>query len=69
MSAKNKINKIKKEKKCVSPCKGNVLEKCKPPFCNYVNKTRKYCTLNRKRYLLKKDERGCNIYPKLENLC
>lgn len=66
MSAKNKINKIKKEKKCVSPCKGNVLEKCKPPFCNYVNKTRKYCTLNRKRYLLKKDERGCNIYPKLE---
>jgi hypothetical protein len=63
MSAKIKI---KKEKKCVSPCKGTLLEKCKPPFCNYINKTRKYCTLNRKRYLLKKDERGCNIYPKAE---
>ena len=50
--------------KCVSPCKGSVSEKCKPPFCNYINKTRKYCTLNRKRYFLRKDERGCNIYPK-----
>ena len=66
MSAKIKIKKEKKDKKCVSPCKGTVLEKCKPPFCNYINKTRKYCTLNRKRYLLKKDERGCNIYPKAE---
>ena len=52
--------------KCVSPCKGTVSERCKPPFCNYVNKTRKYCTLNRKRYQLRKDERGCNIYPKAE---
>jgi len=51
-------------KKCISPCRGAILEKCKQPFCNYINKTRKYCTLNRKRYLLKKDERGCNIYPK-----
>ena len=50
--------------KCVSPCKGSVSEKCKPPFCNYINKTRKYCTLNRKRYFLKADDRGCNIYPK-----
>uniref|UniRef100_A0A6C0HGL7 Uncharacterized protein n=1 Tax=viral metagenome TaxID=1070528 RepID=A0A6C0HGL7_9ZZZZ len=52
-----------KLKKCVSPCKGIVLNKCKLPFCNYVNKTRKYCTLNRKGYQLKQDERGCNIYP------
>ena len=52
-----------KLKKCVSPCKGIVLNKCKLPFCSYVNKTRKYCTLNRKQYQLKNDERGCNIYP------
>ena len=62
MSVKNKI------KKCVSPCKGKVSYKCKLPFCNYVNKTRKYCTLNRKGYQLKLDDKGCNIYPKkMEN--
>jgi len=52
-----------KSKRCVSPCQGKVLDKCKLPFCAYVNKTRKYCTLNRKRYSLINDERGCNIYP------
>ena len=53
-----------KVKKCVSPCKGIIENKCKTRFCNYVNKTRKYCTLNRKLYQLKHDDRGCNIYPK-----
>ena len=59
-----KKSKTKKSKNCVSPCRGTVLDRCKPPFCNYINKTRKYCTLNRKRYFLKADDRGCNIYPK-----
>jgi hypothetical protein len=38
------------------------MEKCKEPFCKYINKTRKYCALNRKLFTFNKDK--CQLYPK-----
>ena len=57
-----------RKKICVSPCKGITQPKCTQRFCNYVNKKRKYCTLNRKSYLLKSETTGCNIYPKKKQI-
>ena len=53
---------MSKKIKCESSCLKREEDKCSLPFCKYINKNRKYCTLNRKLFMLRKE--NCQIYPK-----
>lgn len=53
---------MSKKIKCETSCLQKEEDKCNLPFCKYINKSRKYCTLNRKLFTLRKE--NCQIYPK-----
>lgn len=53
---------MSKKIKCESPCLKREEYKCNLPLCNFINKNRKYCALNRKLFILRKE--NCQIYPK-----
>ena len=44
-----------KNTKCETSCIKMEKEKCNKPFCTYIDKTRKYCALNRKLFRFNKE--------------